>query len=148
MLLSALALVLTLLTAVSGSKSDRFSSCLPEGIKLTSEIFEESDGSSNAKRKPKTLQAKLTDLRARCKNRKLVTRNGKEIRIVQLIGCWGNPPEDYREQMDRQQRDIKELSKKYVVIQIPCTPNKTIASGRQWSVVSGEGSNSLYRSYF
>ena len=125
MLLSAL--MLTLLTTVSGSNSDRFTSCLPEGIKLTSEILEGSDGLPNAKSKPKTLQAKLTELRARCKNRKLVNRNGKEIRILQLIGCWGNPPEDYQEQLGRQQREIEELRKKYIVIEVPCTSSKTIS---------------------
>ena len=127
MLLSALALMLTLLTPVNSTKTDRFTSCLPEGIKLTSEIFEDSNGLPNAKSKPKTLRRKLTELRARCKNRKLVTHNGKEIRIVQLIGCWGNPPEDYQEQLDRQQRELKQLKDKYVLIQIPCTSSKTIA---------------------
>jgi len=127
MLLSPLVLALTLLTPVSGAKTNRFASCLPEGVKLTSEIFEESDGSTSAKGKPKTVASKLAELSARCKNKKLFTRNGKEIRIVQLIGCWGNPPEDYQEQMNRQRRSIEELRKKYVVIQIPCSPNKTIA---------------------
>jgi|GEM_PF-676133 len=124
---SVLALTLTLLTTLSGSRSDRFTSCLPEGIKLTSEIFEEPDGSTSAKGKPKSLRAKLTDLRARCKNRKLVTGNGKEIRIVTLIGCWGNPPEDYQAQIERQERELKQLKEKYVLIQIPCTSSKTIA---------------------
>ena len=127
MLLSPLVLALTLLTPVSGAKTNRFASCLPEGVKLTNEIFEESDGSTSAKGKPKTVASKLAELSARCKNKKLFTRNGKEIRIVQLIGCWGNPPEDYQEQMNRQRRSIEELRKKYVVIQIPCSPNKTIA---------------------
>ena len=127
MALPALALMLTLLTTASGSKSQRFSSCLPEGVKLTTEILEDSDGSTSAKDKPKTVASKLAELRARCKNRKLVSRNGKEIRIVQLIGCWGNPPEDYQEQVQRQQREIEELRKKYIVIEIPCTQNKTIA---------------------
>src|ERR1051325_7367431 len=131
MLLSPLVLALALLTPVSGAESNRFDSCLPEGIKLTSEILDQSAGSTRAKRKPKTVASKLAELGARCKNRKLVSRNGKEIRIVQLIGCWGNPPEDYQEQMNRQRRDIEELGKKYVVIQIPCAPNKTIASGRK-----------------
>ena len=127
MALPALALMLTLLTTASGSKSQRFSSCLPEGVKLNSEILEESGGSTSAKGRPKTVTSKLAELRARCKNKKLVTRTGKEIRIVQLIGCWGNPPEDYQEQMNRQRRSIEELRKKYVVIQIPCSRNKTIA---------------------
>jgi hypothetical protein len=132
MLLSPLVLALTLLTPVSGAKTNRFASCLPEGVKLNSEILEESDGSTGAKGRPKNVASKLAELRARCKNRKLVTRNGKEIRIVQLIGCWGNPPEDYQEQMNRQRRDIEELRKKYIVIQIPCTSNKTIARDGQW----------------
>jgi hypothetical protein len=127
MLLSALVLALTLLTPVSGAKTNRLASCLPEGVKLTSEILEQSAGSTSAKGKPKTVASKLAELRARCKNKKLFTRNGKEIRIVQLIGCWGNPPEDYQEQVQRQQREIEELRKKYIVIEIPCTQNKTIA---------------------
>ena len=127
MAVPALALMLTLLTTASGSKSQRFSSCLPEGVELNSEILEESGGSTSAKGRPKTVTSKLAELRARCKNKKLVTRTGKEIRIVQLIGCWGNPPEDYQEQMNRQRRSIEELRKKYVVIQIPCSRNKTIA---------------------
>jgi len=127
MLLSALVLALTLLTPVSGAKTNRLASCLPEGVKLTSEILEQSAGSTSAKGKPKTVASKLAELRARCKNRKLVSRNGKEIRIVQLIGCWGNPPEDYQEQVQRQQREIEELRKKYIVIEIPCTQKKIIA---------------------
>ena len=127
MLLSSLVLALTLLTPVSGAKTNRLASCLPEGVKLTSEILEQSAGSTSAKGRPKTVTSKLAELRARCKNKKLVTRTGKEIRIVQLIGCWGNPPEDYQEQMNRQRRSIEELRKKYVVIQIPCSRNKTIA---------------------
>jgi hypothetical protein len=111
-----------LLTPISGSNSDRITSCLPEGAKLTSKILEGSDKSPSAKRKPKTLGARLTELKARCRNNKLVTRNGKEIRIVELIGCWGNPPADYEEQLQRQERDLKQLREKYVVIEIPCSP--------------------------
>ena len=127
MLLSALVLMLTILTPVSSSKPDRFASCLPDGLKLTSELSEESDGSPSAKLKRKTLVMKLVELRARCRNGKLITRSRKEIRIVQLIGCWGNPPEDYQEQIDRQRREIEELRKKYIVIEVPCTPNKTVS---------------------
>ena len=142
MALPALALMLTLLTTASGSKRQRFSSCLPEGVKLTSEILEESDGSTSGKGKSKTVSSKLAELRARCKNRKLVTRNGKEIRIVQLIGCWGNPPADYEEQLQRQERELKALRGKYIVIEIPCSPNKIIAS-----VVTDNRSNTSHRSY-
>jgi len=142
MALPAFAIMLTLLTTASGSKSQRFSSCLPEGVKLTSGIFEESDGSTSAKGKPKTVASKLAELSARCKNKKLFTRNGKEIRIVQLIGCWGNPPADYEEQVQRQERELKALREKYIVIEIPCSPNKIIAS-----LVSGNRSNTSYTSH-
>ena len=140
MLLSPLVLALTLLTPVSGTKTNRLASCLPEGVKLTSEIFEESEGSTSAKGKTKTVASKLAELRARCKNRKLVTRNGNEIRIVQLIGCWGNPPADYEEQLQRQELELKALREKYIVIEIPCSPNKIIAS-----LVSGNRSNTSYK---
>ena len=46
---------------------------------------------------------------------------------MQLIGCWGNPPEDYQAQLERQERELKQLKEKYVLIQIPCTSSKTIA---------------------
>jgi hypothetical protein len=80
-----------------------------------------------SKAKLKTLQDKLIQLKARCAKGKLVDPRGKEVRIVQLIGCWGNPPEDYQEQLDRQQTELKRLKEKYVVIEIPCEQNKLIA---------------------
>ena len=126
--LIARSLIFLLFTPLlADSKVDSLSSCLPEGVTLSRQIVEEVHGPTNEKPKPKTLQSRLSELKAQCKNRKLVSRSGKEIRIVQLIGCWGNPPEDYQEQLDRQQRELKELKEKYIVIEIPCTLNKTIA---------------------
>jgi hypothetical protein len=113
---------------VTCGKAEGFGSCLPDGLKLNSEISERSDNSSSeTKTKPKTLESKLIQIKAKCKNGKLTDGAGKEIRIVQLIGCWGNPPEDYQEQLDRQQEEIKQLREKYTVIEVPCTPNRTIA---------------------
>jgi hypothetical protein len=113
---------------VTCGKADGFSSCLPDGLKLSSEISERTDSlSTETKRKPKTLESKLIEIKAKCRNGKLTDRTGKEIRIVQLIGCWGNPPEDYQEQLDRQQEEIKKLRDKYTVIEVPCAPNRTIA---------------------
>ncbi len=121
-------LIFVLLTpVVTYSKADSWSSCLPEGVKLSSEIREEVHDPANVKPKPKTLQSRLIELKARCKNKRLIAGNAKEIRIVPLIGCWGNPPEDYQEQLDRQERELKELRKRYIVIEIPCTSSKTIA---------------------
>lgn len=113
---------------VTCGKADGFGSCLPDGLKLSTEILERTDSSSTeTKSKPKTLESKLIEIKAKCKNGKLTDRSGKEIRIVQLIGCWGNPPEDYQQQLDRQQEEIKKLREKHTVIEVPCAPNRTIA---------------------
>jgi hypothetical protein len=117
--------------------SDRFTSCLPAGVTLKSEVVDDlslvgpgnqsESSATKQNQKPKKLKSALTELNAQCKKGKLTNRTGKEIRIVQLIGCWGNPPDDYQEQMDRQRREIEELRKKYIVIEVPCTSNRTIA---------------------
>lgn len=73
-----------------------------------------------------TVEQKLVELKAKCKKGKLVDRNGREIRFVQLIGCWGNPPEDYQEQLDNQAREIKQLQEKFTVIQIPCANGRDV----------------------
>jgi hypothetical protein len=114
-----------------------FTSCLPDGVTLKSEVVDNlwpvelSDAPQNTRTKQKrtarTVKSILTEFGAQCKNGRLTNRKGKEIRIVQLIGCWGNPPEDYEEQINRQRREIEELRKKSIVIEIPCTASKTIA---------------------
>jgi len=111
---------------VTCAKPDGFSSCLPDNAQLKSQI-QEQQPHSKAEAKPKTLGAKLIELKAQCRKGKLMDHHGKEIRIVELIGCWGNPPEDYQEQLDRQEEELKGLREKYVVIVIPCARDKTIA---------------------
>jgi len=93
--------------------------CLPKNIDRKWQILGESDDV-----KAMTVEEKLSKLKAHCKKGKLVDQNGKEIRFVELIGCWGNPPADYQEQLDRQQNEVKELSEKFTVIQIPCSQQK------------------------
>ena len=39
----------------------------------------------------------------------------EEIRFFR-IQCWGNPPADYRERQQRQQDELKEMEKKYTVV--------------------------------
>jgi hypothetical protein len=65
----------------------------------------------------------LVKLQARCVQGKLIGAKRKQIYIHRLIGCWGNPPEDYLEQLNRQAADIEQLKKKYILIQIPCGGN-------------------------
>jgi hypothetical protein len=113
------------------TKPDRFGSCLPKNIQLNSVV--QGDPANDATRgepKPVTIQQKLIELKAKCKNGKLFDLTGKEIYFVQLIGCWGNPPEDYQEQLDRQQQELKRLKEKYTVIEISC------AQGDQRKVIA------------
>ena len=103
------------------SKTDPFRACLPAEISSEMIISEEpTPASSEAAKKPRTVRQKLVELKAHCKNDKLIDDKGKEIRFVQLLGCWGNPPEDYQEQLDRQKAEITKLKTKYTVIEIAC----------------------------
>lgn len=66
---------------------------------------------------------RLDKMKARCKAGKLVDQKGREIRFYQLQNCWGNPPADYLELQERQENDLKELRKKFTVIEITCNPS-------------------------
>ena len=132
-MLRAVLLIMISTPLVALPITDRFTSCLPAGVTLKTEVVDsltrnDSENSGKQlKRKAKTVKSILSELNARCRKGVLTNRKGKEIRFVQLIGCWGNPPEDYEAQMDRQRKEIEALRKKYIVIEIPCTANKTIA---------------------
>jgi hypothetical protein len=67
-----------------------------------------------------TVAQKLKALGARCRKGKLVDAKGTEIRFYQLVGCWGNPPDDYQEQLERQARELTKLRKRYRVIEMTC----------------------------
>jgi len=101
---------------------DRLQECLPENLKLSDVIAVQtvkSGGGTTVKKI--TVNEKLKELKARCKKRKLVDGAGREIRFYRLIGCWGNPPADYSERMQRQQDEINDLKKRYAVVEIPCS---------------------------
>jgi len=104
------------------TKPDRISSCLPKNVELAAIVQGEPENdSAKGEPKPVTVEQRLNELKARCKNGKLFDRTGKEIYFVHLIGCWGNPPEDYQEQLDRQQQELKRLKEKYTVVEISCS---------------------------
>ena len=66
---------------------------------------------------------KLKELSARCRKHKLVDARGREIRFYQLVGCWGNPPDDYQQQLERQAKELVKLRKRYRVIEMTCNPS-------------------------
>jgi len=113
----------TLLAALSpaqvcGSNSQN---CLPTGIQSTDVVSTRPakagvDGNVAAI----TVAQKLKELGARCRRGKLVDAKGTEIRFYQVIGCWGNPPDDYEEQLERQAKELAKLRKRYHVIEMTC----------------------------
>lgn len=100
--------------------------CLPNGVRLTeiAEVITEpvSTPASGAPRKV-TVQDKLTALKARCRDGKLVDGSGREIVFFRLIGCWGNPPEDYQELLAKQRSDLAALHERFTVIEMTCNPS-------------------------
>ena len=104
-------------------KSNPYKACMPEGIELNEVVSGPANNSSQEKGEKLTIQRALQQAKARCRRGKLVDGAGKEIYFFRLIGCWGNPPEDYEDQLKRQAEKLEELKKKYRVIEISCNPN-------------------------
>lgn len=114
-------LMVTLLICLSGDgMSKRFVACLPTGIELEEVVSGPALKSTTTAAKPITVRDTLLRLKARCKKGKLITGSGREIRFHRLIGCWGNPPADYQEQLAQQSRELQRRKKKYTVVEIPC----------------------------
>ena len=102
--------------------------CLPTGTSLSDVVstqFAKADPSGSLIRKL-TVEERLIQLKARCEKGKLVDLNGKEIRFYRLIGCWGNPPADYREILHRQRTELEGLRERYTVIEMTCNPDGDI----------------------
>ena len=101
--------------------------CLPADINedtiVTYVATTSAKGIENSK--PVTVKQALKKIKAKCYRGKLVGRKGKEVRFYQLQGCWGNPPEDYREILEKQKNDIALLRKKFTVIEITCSAGGT-----------------------
>ena len=106
------------LPAASACTTDT-DACMPTGIQPTDVVSSEA-AKPRGKVVTVTVAQKLKALRARCRKGKLVDARGTEIRFYQLIGCWGNPPDDYQEQLERQAKELAKLRKRYRVIEMTC----------------------------
>jgi len=93
--------------------------CMPTGIQAT-DVVSSQAAKPGGKVVTVTVAQKLKALRARCRKGKLVDARGTEIRFYQLIGCWGNPPDDYQQQLERQAKELAKLRKRYRVIEMTC----------------------------
>ena len=81
-----------------------------------------------------TVKQTLQKLRARCSRGKLVDSKGREIRFLFVQGCWGNPPADYLEILERQRIEIERLKKLYTVIEMTCNPSGVPPRSIGWVV--------------
>ena len=70
-----------------------------------------------------TVKDKLNKMKSRCAKGKLVDGKRREIRFYFLQGCWGNPPANYLEILNRQNSEIEQLKKQYTVIEMTCNPD-------------------------
>jgi hypothetical protein len=111
-----------LFLSLATHRPQSFSGCLPETIKPADVVTSRLVGSSKTVKKV-TVEQKLIQLKASCKNGKLVDAAGREIRFFRLEGCWGNPPADYQEILQRQSDELNQLKKHYTVIEMTCNPD-------------------------
>lgn len=96
--------------------------CLPSDIKLTDIVSAQvirSDASGNTVKRV-NVKERLTALKARCRRGKLVDRRGRQIYFYRLTGCWGNPPANYLEILERQRNELSNLKKRYTVVEMSC----------------------------
>lgn len=99
--------------------------CLPAGVKPADVVDAVlmSKGPARDVVKKVTVQEKLIELNASCRDGKLVDSAGKEIYFYRLIGCWGMPPPDHEEILQRQAEELEALRKQYTVIELTCNPS-------------------------
>jgi hypothetical protein len=101
--------------------------CLPPDVQLSDVV--DASPAGHIKAQPVgspnvTVEQKLTELKATCNSdNKLVDGNGKQIVFYHLTGCWGNPPADYQEILQKQQEELNKLNQQYTVIEISCNPS-------------------------
>ena len=101
--------------------------CLPSDVKLSDVVEVENAGyarGQSAGLHKVTVEQKLSELKATCNgDNKLIDGNGKKIIFYHLTGCWGNPPFDYQEILQRQRDEINRLRQQNTVIEITCNPS-------------------------
>lgn len=113
-----------LLLSLSPSASNAVE-CLPAEIKPTDIISarEVRSGPQHGEVSTVTVAQKLKEIKARCRKGKLVDAKGREIRFYRLVGCWGNPPDDYQAILERQSKELQSLRRRYRVIEMTCNPS-------------------------
>lgn len=89
--------------------------CLPKDVRLD-QVVSYGRGGRNV-----TVENQLIEMKARCRNSKLVDAKRREIRFFRQ-SCWGNPPENYLEIQQREAEELAKLQRRYRVIVFRCNP--------------------------
>jgi hypothetical protein len=72
----------------------------------------------------RTVEDELIRVKARIGNDgKLHDQSGRPIEFFKLTGCWGNPPANYQQIIDEQDRRLEDLRKTRTVITLTCNPS-------------------------
>jgi hypothetical protein len=66
-----------------------------------------------------TVEKTLVQMKAQCRNHKLVDAKRRQIRFFRP-SCWGNPPADYLEIQQRENSELEKLKRTYAVIVFGC----------------------------
>jgi hypothetical protein len=90
--------------------------CLPKDVRADDVVSFGANGPSNL-----TVEKKLAEMKARCRRGKLIDAKRREIRFFHP-SCWGNPPPDYLEIKERENKELAKLRKRYTVIVFACNP--------------------------
>lgn len=96
--------------------------CLQKDVQRT-DVVSAPTGKPGRAARTVRVDDKLKELKARCKRGKLVDSTGREILFYRMAGCWGNPPADYREILERQNTELAKLRKHYHLIEMTCNPS-------------------------
>ena len=93
--------------------------CLPPELKPTDVVsFRKTSKSSD---ETITIEQKLVELGAQCRDGELIDGKGKAIGFFR-IACFGNPPADDDEIARREQAELEKLQKDHTVIVFECDP--------------------------
>lgn len=103
--------------------------CLPKEVQLTDVVsYQRARPDMQRRKQAITVAQELARLKAHCKKGKLVDGSHRQIYFFRLVGCWGNPPENYEEILKQQNRELMKLKKRYTVIEMTCNHSPELIS--------------------
>lgn len=88
--------------------------CLPEDVQSNDIVTYGKTTNANV-----TVEKRLIEIKAQCRNRKLVDAKRREIKFFRP-SCWGNPPADYLEIQQREKAELQKLKRAFTVIVFGC----------------------------